>query len=262
MYPEAGEGDAVYSDADLAARRAAECAQQGWTAVKFDPAGPYTAFDPRQLSLQDLARAEDFMRKIREAVGTRCDLLFGAHGQMTPSGALRLARRLEPYDPLWLEEPTPPENAEAMGRVARGTRIPIAAGERLCGRHEFARILDAGVGIVQPALGRAGGILEVKKSRRWRKPIMRRLPPICIAARWKRRRTSKCAHLLQLFDFGSRQGFQRISRPDFKNTPAVGRGLCLAAKRPRLGVELNLEVCRQNPYQGEDLHLQIGEAPL
>src|SRR5690606_32628461 len=79
-------------------------------------------------------------------------------------GALRLARRLEAYDPLWLEEPTPPELPEQMAQVARGTTIPIAAGERLAGKYEFARLLDQGAAaILQPNLGRVGGLLEAKK---------------------------------------------------------------------------------------------------
>ena len=107
----------------------------GFTAVKFDPVGGYSNFDPRQPSLERMELSEAFCRKIREAVGTKCDLLFGTHGQFTASGAIRLARRLEPYDPLWFEEPTPPEMPEEMARVARQTSIPIATGEGLtCSR--------------------------------------------------------------------------------------------------------------------------------
>ena len=83
-------------------------------------------------------------RQVREAVGSRCDLLFGTHGQFTVSGAIRLARRLERFDPLWFEEPTPPEAPEEMARVARATSIPIATGERLTTKYEFARVLETG----------------------------------------------------------------------------------------------------------------------
>ena len=55
------------------------------------------------------------MRSLREAVGRSVDLLFGTHGQFCPAGAIRLAKRLEPYDPLWFEEPVPPENPAADG---------------------------------------------------------------------------------------------------------------------------------------------------
>ena len=85
--------------------------------------------------------SERFVKRIREAVGTKADLLFGTHGQFTTSGAIRLARRLEPYDPLWFEEPVPPEMPEEMAKVARATSIPIATGERLTTKYEFARVL-------------------------------------------------------------------------------------------------------------------------
>jgi L-alanine-DL-glutamate epimerase-like enolase superfamily enzyme len=64
---------------------------QGFTALKFDPAGAYSAFDPRQPSLEAMDLSEKFMRLLREAVGSRADLLFGTHGQFTASGAIRLA---------------------------------------------------------------------------------------------------------------------------------------------------------------------------
>ena len=120
LYPRTSDQTDVYSDPDLAAIRAAEYAKQGFTAVKFDPVGPYSAFDPRQLSLESLDRAEKFAKNIREAVGSTCDLLIGTHGQMTTSSAIRLAKSLERFDPLWLEEPVPPENVEEMpGLLAR-----------------------------------------------------------------------------------------------------------------------------------------------
>src|SRR5690606_18207186 len=87
LYPQEGDRSDVYRDPELAAERASEYVRQGFTAVKFDPVGPYSAFDPRQLSMEALAHAERFVRTVREAVGDRCDLLFGTHGQMTASGA-------------------------------------------------------------------------------------------------------------------------------------------------------------------------------
>ena len=117
---------------------------------------------------------------IREAVGNRADILFGTHGQFTVSGAKRMARRLEKYDPLWFEEPTSLENPADMAEIARFTSIPIATGERLCTKHEFARVLEAGAAsILQLDLGRVGGLLEAcllytsqttcaKRGPRWR----------------------------------------------------------------------------------------------
>jgi len=77
--------------------------------------------------------------------------------------AIRLAKRIERYDPLWFEEPCPPDQTDALGIVARNTSIPIATGERLTTKHEFHKALQNGVSILQPDVGRSGGIWETKK---------------------------------------------------------------------------------------------------
>ena len=142
IYPQGDETDAIYADPDLSAQRAAEYVTQGFTAVKFDPAGRFASFDPRQPSLERLELSETFCRKLREAVGGKADLLFGTHGQFTVSGAIRLGKRLEKYEPLWFEEPVPPEMPEEMAAVARAVHIPVATGERLTTKYEFARVLE------------------------------------------------------------------------------------------------------------------------
>ena len=138
----------------------------GYTAIKQDPAGPYSFQGGRELSLHELARSEYNVRRLREAVGDRADILFGTHGQMTTSSAIRLARRLEPYDPLWFEEPCPPDQMDAIGPCFPApTRIPVATGERLTTRIEFHQALKAGVNILQPGRpGEAGGIWETRKN--------------------------------------------------------------------------------------------------
>ena len=154
----------IFGDPVRAPKRAAQYMEMGFTAVKFDPVMPMGAFDPRQLSLEALSNAELVTRNIREAVGDKVDLLIGTHGQMTTSSAIRLAKRLEPQDPLWFEEPVPPENRREMSRVAQHTSIPVATGERLTTKYEFADLLgQQAAAILQPALARVGGILEAKK---------------------------------------------------------------------------------------------------
>ncbi len=114
LYRVDGDEADAYVDPGVAARRASEYADLGFTAVKFDPADRYTTLDPRQPSLAELDRLDRYLAAVREAVGSRCDLLLGTHGQFTTSGAKRVAARLERYDPLWFEEPTPPEAPEQM----------------------------------------------------------------------------------------------------------------------------------------------------
>ena len=96
LYPKTGsvytdDSPNVYDNPVLAAEAACESVKQGFTAVKFDPAGPYSVFDPRQPSLEAMDQSELFCRHIREAVGSKGDLLFGTHGQFSTSGAIRLA---------------------------------------------------------------------------------------------------------------------------------------------------------------------------
>jgi 2-dehydro-3-deoxyphosphogalactonate aldolase len=154
----------VFDDPERAPTRALQYLEQGFNALKFDPVVPMTAPTPVQLSLEALRTAEMVVKNVREAVGDRCDILVGTHGQMTTSSAIRLARRIEQYDPLWFEEPVPPENRDEMARVARSTTIPIATGERLSTRYEFRELLEKQAAVIlQMALGRVGGILEAKK---------------------------------------------------------------------------------------------------
>ena len=102
------------------------------------------AFDPRQPSLDSLELSERFVRLLRKAVGTKADLLFGTHGQFTTPGAIRLGRELEPYNPLWYEEPIPPDNLLEFAEIAKHVHVPLATGERLTTKAEFGTLLRAG----------------------------------------------------------------------------------------------------------------------
>ncbi|MBN1380607.1 MAG: mandelate racemase/muconate lactonizing enzyme family protein [Deltaproteobacteria bacterium] len=147
---------------------AARLVDEGFTGVKFDPL-PQVRFKrlptaPWELTPAEYDHAERAIGAIREAVGTRADICIGTHGQITPASARRLAKRVEKFDPLWLEEPCPPENFKEMGRVAAGTSIPIATGERLVTVYEFQNLFAEGAcTVAQPDLGSCGGITAGKK---------------------------------------------------------------------------------------------------
>lgn len=146
---------------ERAAEVARQYVEQGFTGLKLDPLHPIDG--PRSISLADLEYAESVVAAIRDEVGTECDILVGTHGQLNVQSAIRLARRLEPHDPLWLEEPIPPENTDEMQRVATATTIPVATGERLTTIHQFAQLIESGaVQIVQPNVGLLG-LLGAKK---------------------------------------------------------------------------------------------------
>jgi 2-dehydro-3-deoxyphosphogalactonate aldolase len=264
IYPRPGETEVVYQDAELSAERAAEYQKMGFTAIKFDPAGPYTAFDGRQLSLPALDLCERFMRLMREAVGSKVDLLFGTHGQMTAAGAIRLARRLEPYDPLWFEEPVPPDSPEEMALVARATSVPIAAGERLATKYDFARVLRANAAaILQMNLGRVGGILEAKKIAGMAETQHVQIAPhlycgpIVGAANIQ---LAACSpNFLILEGIERWQGFHA----DILRKPIQWQdGYVIPSREPGLGVEINEDVARRHPYKGKMLHLEMTQQPV
>ena len=264
IYPRPSDQSDVYHDPDLAAERAAEYLAQGFTALKFDPAGPYTAFDGRQLSLEALDLSERFAKKLREAVGMKADLLFGTHGQMTAAGAIRLAKRLEPYDPLWLEEPVPPDAPEEMAKVARATSIPIATGERLTTKYDFARLLNTGAAaILQMNLGRVGGLLEAKKIAGMAEVHHAQIAPhlycgpIVGAANIQ---IATCSpNFLILESIETWGGFHS----EILKTPIQFEdGHVIPPTAPGLGVELNEEVALANPYTGTMLHLDMTQHPV
>jgi galactonate dehydratase len=264
LYPQEGDPADIYRDPDLAATRAAEYVERGFTAVKFDPVGPYSAFDPRQLSQDALDHTERFVKTVREAVGGRCDLLFGTHGQMTAAGAIRLARRLERFDPLWFEEPTPPEMPEEMARVARQTSIPIATGERLATKYEFARVLETqAASILQMALGRVGGILEAKKIAGMAEAHYAQIAPHLYCGPIEGAaniQLSACSPNFLILE--SIQTWGGFHAEILKEPIRWEEGYVIPPTGPGLGVELNEEVAEKHPYPGKQLHLEMLDRPV
>jgi galactonate dehydratase len=263
IYARPGDATDVYRDPDLAAQRAAEYLGQGFTALKFDPAGPYSAFDGRQLSLEEIDRSVRFCKQLRAAVGMKADLLFGTHGQMTAAGAIRLAKKLEPYDPLWFEEPVPPDAPQEMAKVARATSIPIAAGERLATKYDFGRLLRAGgAAILQMNLGRVGGLLEAKKIAGMAEVDHVQIAPhlycgpVVGAANIQ---LAACSpNFLILESIERWDGFQaQILRKPVR----WEEGYVIPPIEPGLGIELNEEVIEKFPYTGQRLHLEMADDP-
>ena len=264
LYPTPAQDPATfYNDPDAAGIAAAAWADEGFTAVKFDPAGPYTVMDPHVPGQRDLARSERFCARVREAVGERADILFGTHGQFTPGGALRMARRIAPHDPLWFEEPVPPDSWASLREICRTSPVPVATGERLTTAFEFAAALDAGVAIAQPALGRAGGISQGRK----------------IAALAEARHAQVAPHLycgpveaLANIQLGAALPnllvVEMIGRMDGVHAELLDRpirleeGHVIPSERPGLGHEVNEAVARAHPWDGDRLHLEMQDEPV
>jgi len=256
-----GEGD-TYHEPEAAAEAALNYVAMGFTAIKQDPAGPYSFQGGRELSLTELSRSADCVKAMREAVGDKADILFGTHGQMTTSSAIRLAKRLEPYDPLWFEEPCPPDQMDGMARVAAATSIPVATGERLTTKMEFHQALKAGVSILQPDIGRSGGIWETKKIAVLAEVFNAQIAPHIYCG--------PVAHAAAAHLAFATPNFLILEtiRTDFHRDILVKPldwedGFMPAPTEPGLGIELNDEVVKAHPYTtGGKLHLEMCQTVL
>jgi len=264
LYP-GPEDDPVsfWVDADATAEAAARAVKQGFTAVKFDPAGPYTIRGGHEPAFSDITRSAEFCARIRQAVGDRADLLFGTHGQFSVAGAIRMGQAIEPYKPLWYEEPIPPDATLDLAEVARAVRIPIATGERLTTKGEFAAVLRAGAArILQPALGRAGGIWEGKKIAAIAEVFTAQLAPHLYAGpvEWAANLHlgASIPNLLMVETIETGGAFHMALTG---NRLQWEDGYVTAPTGPGLGIDFNEDLARAHPYGGTRLHLEMQEAP-
>ncbi len=262
LYPLAHHDlDDFWTTPELAAESAVDLVDRGYTAVKFDPAGPYTMRGGHMPAMRDIELSVAFCKAIRDAVGSRADLLFGTHGQFSTAGAIRLGQALEPYSPLWFEEPIPPDNLLEFKKVADAVRIPIATGERMTTKAEFATLLQTGgAAILQPALGRAGGIWEMKKLAAIAEVFNAQMAPHLYAGpiEW-------AANIHLAASIPNLLIIETIETPFhhnlIKGSIQVENGFVQAPQAPGLGIEVDEELARAHPFDGEGLHLQMQDAP-
>ena len=145
------------SDVGKAAR---EKLEEGFSAVKMNATEELQMID----SYDKLDAVLERVAAIRESCGRAFGIAIDFHGRVHKPMAKVLAKKLEEFDPMFLEEPVLCENMEAFSEISAACNIPIATGERLYSRWDFKRLLHAGgVDIIQPDLSHAGGITEVKK---------------------------------------------------------------------------------------------------
>lgn len=149
-------------------QRAAQVVAMGYDAIKFDPfsAPRDSGWKPRERLLEpergDLAF--DRVKAVREAVGPDVDVLVEVHGWLGVTDAIAWGRRIVELDPYFYEEPVDAMNVACMAKVAQSVPIPIAAGERLYTRYGFREYIEQqALDILQPDVGLAGGITELKK---------------------------------------------------------------------------------------------------
>lgn len=151
----------------VSAQRAKEMVELGYTALKFDLDLPGSSFDSASgypLRTEDIDWMVSLAATLRETVGPRIDLAMDAHWRYRPNEILQVAKLLEPYRLMWLEDPVPPHNEEALAYMRQHTTTPIATGENLQLRQGFWNLITRDLcDVITPDLQKVGGLAEGKK---------------------------------------------------------------------------------------------------
>lgn len=127
---------------------------------KLDPGFPIGW----ELTNAQLDEVGEFMSALRKAVGPEIEIALECHAKYNTETAIQIAKVVEPFRPMWLEEPIPPDNPDAMALIRRMTRVPIACGENLYTRYGFLPYLEKqAVSVIQPDMLKCGGLLETRK---------------------------------------------------------------------------------------------------
>lgn len=243
--------------ADIAANARAVVAN-GFTAFKMNGTGELAIVDSHARIDQAVARVAE----AREAVGADIGIAVDFHGRVHRPMAKVLLRELEPFRPMFVEEPVLPEHLHCLGRIAGGLSYPIATGERLYSRYDFRPVLEAGhVDIVQPDLSHCGGITEGRKiavlAETYDVALALHCPlgPLTLAASLQLDAVAHNAFIQeQSMGIHYNQGSDVL---DYLKDPAPLRiedGTLPIPTGPGLGVEIDEDVVAERARQGHDWH--------
>jgi len=243
-------------EAGAIARLARGVVERGYRALKLDPFGAASA----ELPADDRRRAGSIVAAVREAVGPDVQLLIEMHGRFTPATAVRVAAMLEPYDPEWIEEPVPPENAAALAHVKAATRTPIATGERAHTIADIREFIETGVAdVVQVDLTHFGGFLPMKHLAGWADAHYLLLAPHNVCGPVG---TMANVHFaVATPNYKVLEHFNDFADPwvqdlvDHAPRVSADDGCFGLPERPGLGVRLNREACAAHPRTGSRLRL-------
>jgi galactonate dehydratase len=233
------------------AEKAKQVAARGYTAMKFDPFG--SAW--RTLSRYDFDLSVDIIRAVRDAVGPAVDLLIEVHCRFNVATAIEFSEAIHQFRPAWYEEPVPHTHIGAMVEVARRSPVPVATGESLSNKQQFAELMKHDVvSIFQPEPLNLGGLFTARIVAGMADAHFGVIAPhsaqgpICSAA---------CAQLnASIPNFFIHEIFDEFNEPWEKNIVTnpveVVNGYIELSERPGLGTDLNIEEILRHPYQQEN----------
>ncbi len=224
---------------------------QGFDALKVAPLEPTLPVD----GTATIRRATEVVAAIRDAVGRDVAVAVDVHGRLSPAMSIRLARELEPLDVWFLEEPVLPENPRALADVARATSIPIATGERLFTRWGFREVVELrAAALLQPDVSHCGGLLEARTIAALGELVYaglalhNPLSPVNTVASAHVALASPNFVACEWVVDGPAWVGELLTEP-----LTIAGGVLSLPRRPGLGIELDLERCREHPYRPSDL---------
>ena len=219
-----------------------------------------------------LSKIDDAVERIaslRSAVGNKLDIAVDFHGRVHAPMAKVLIKAIEPYNPLFIEEPVLSEHLETMAQLRRNTHIPIATGERLYSRFDYKNLFTLGAAdIIQPDLSHAGGITECKKiaamAESWDLALAPHCPlgPIALAACLQIDAVSQNAFIQE-----QSQGIhynQSNDLTDYLSDPSVlhfSDGYVDIPQGPGLGIDINEDYVIERSKEGHRWHNPIWQHP-
>ena len=240
--------------------RAKEMVARGFDALKFDIDSLVCMTGEewlRPITSAEIELMIDCVAAAREGAGPDVDLAIDCHWRFSPSDARRIARGMEPFHLMWLEDPCPPENVRDFAEIRAVGACPILTGENLNRRHGFQELIQSrGVDLVAPDLQKCGGLLEGKRIGEMAEMQGMRVAPHNIASPLGTLASAHvCATLpnfVALEFHGADVPFwdQLLVRPDCK-APLIQQGAIRLTEAPGLGAELNEDVARKYSKPGE-----------
>jgi galactonate dehydratase len=231
---------------------------RGYRALKLDPFGGGWM----RLERAEHRRAIALVEAVRDAIGPDADLYIEMHGRFTADQAIAIARDLEPFDPGWIEEPVVPGDLKGLARVAARVNMPIATGERVHVRDEFAPLLEGRLAdVLQPDIGHCGGILETRKILAWAESYGVLGAPHNVAGPVA---TAANLHLAAATpNFLVQEHFNDFADAEVKDAapglPTVSDGAFSLPEGPGLGVTLDEEAIARYPRRGAHFDLYEGD---
>ena len=238
------------------AEKAKLAVSRGVTAMKWDPFGK----SYMEISGKDLDQALRCISAVREAVGPQVDLLIEGHGRFNVPTGIMIAKELEPFKPMWFEEPTPPDNLEALKAVRDKSPVPISAGERLYTLRAFKDLFEMrAADYIQPDISHAGGIMELKKiaaaADSYYIPFAPHNPsgPVANAAALQ---LAGCCMNFSILEIMYSDVTWRKEVSD--EALICEDGFMYIPDKPGLGIEINEEACLEHPYQQHTLRHYTG----